>query len=153
MLLYTLTGSWVFVLSLKSTTSLCLIPSSLHTGQIWSFPLFVSPFSATFITVIPHKKTHVGPLCQTRNFPLLSLCFSLSFFLLFMQTVFASGSLTYSCKILHCHWTEQLYIYLCTMKMNAHFLYLHGTNIQNAYIRLKKGYLYIVVWQVSKTTS
>ena len=43
--------------------------------------------------------------------------------------------------------------------MNAHFLYLHGTNIQNAYIRFKKkkkkekGYLYIGVWQVSKTTS
>lgn len=37
--------------------------------------------------------------------------------------------------------------------MNAHVLYRHGTNIQNAYIRLKKRYLYIGVWQVSKTTS
>lgn len=48
-------------------------------------------------------------------------------------------------KILHCHRTERLYIYVCTMKMNAHCLYLHGTNIQNAYIRYKKVYIYILM--------
>lgn len=29
--------------------------------------------------------------------------------------------------------------------MNAHGLYLHGTNIQNAYIRYKKKDIYILV--------
>lgn len=39
------------------------------------------------------------------------------------------------------------------MKMNAHFLYLHGTNIQFTLDFFLKKDLYIGVWRVSKTTS
>ena len=91
----------------------------------------------------------------TRNFPLLFLFpfFRTLFFppLLFMQTVLVSGSLWFQ-EILHCHRTEQLYIYVHTMTMNSHWLYLHGAH-SNSYIRYKKKDIYIGVWQVSKTTS
>lgn len=79
MLLYTVTGIWIhlmFVLSLKSTTRLCLIPHSiLHTGQMWPFAL--SLFTAIFSIVIFHHQ-YISCWPPFFNQKLCSLSFSLS---------------------------------------------------------------------------
>lgn len=101
-LLYTVTGIWIhlmFVLPFKSTTRLCLILRSiLHTGQIWSFPLFVFLFSNLYHSNF-HPNDSYWPPLWNQKLPLAlflkSCSFSLSFFLVVMQTVFFSGSLQY----------------------------------------------------------
>lgn len=146
-LLYTVTGIWIqlmFVLPLKSTTRPCLILRSiLHAGQIWPFPLFVFLFTNLYHSNF-HPNNSCWPPLWNQKLPLV-LSHSLSFSSSCKQCFFFQDHCNIQ-KILHCHWTEQLYIYVCTMKMNSHCLYLHGTNIQNAYIRYKKKKnIYILV--------
>ena len=106
-------------------TQNCLSESSLPCKR-GKFDPFLTPRpSVTFTTVFPDKITY------NWNLPSLSPSLSLS---LSLPPRSLSRSLSPSCKnrvcfgitllpdkSLHRHWTEQLYIYLCTMKMNAHF--------------------------------
>lgn len=86
-------------------------------------------------------------LCHNWNLPPSSFSpFIFNFLFVFMQTRFTSGSL-YLRTIQHCHRTEQIYLYLFMYNENE-CAYLHETNIQNAYIRLKKIFIYWCVWQV-----
>lgn len=131
-----------------------MFDSSLSYTQSKSdlFPCFCV-LSLTFIIIISHPNNSCWPPHQTRNFLmpifyLISLFLSLFLSLLHANRIFFFLQDYYNFqRILHCHWTEQLYIYVCTMKMNSHCLYLHGGNIQNTYIRLKKKIF--ICWNVT----
>lgn len=98
MLLYTVTGIWIHLMfhSYQLLGCVWFLTLSYIQGKFDLF-LHLSLFSTTYIIVISTQITHVGPVCQTRNFPSLSLplalSFSLSLFLFFTQTMFAPGSL------------------------------------------------------------
>lgn len=147
---------------LRSTS---LIPNSvLHTGQIWLIPFifFLSPLPLLFSssTVSPNNRTHVAPspprLLEAEPSLRPSLFLFPSFFsflssscnqrLLRDRRVFPRDSASPLNRTI-------IYLFMYNVKWmhtsswNKHSERLHQIK------KKKKIYLYIVVWQVSKTTS
>lgn len=135
MLLYTVTGIWMhhmlFILSHKSTTR--LLYSSLYptyrANLTFSF-ICLSFQQPLYISCWPH---FFKPKTSPRSLS-VSLFLSLS---IFLKQRLLQDHWSFQKSLLR-HWTEQLYIYLCTMEMNAHCLYLHEQTFKTLTLDFKK---------------
>lgn len=164
MLLYAVTGIWIhlmFVLSLVSTTRLCLIPLSiLHTGQIWPFPLFVSLFDNLY-----HSNFHPNNSCwpplsnQKRPLTLTPLSLSLSLFLTLYLSLLSANNVCVRITVISgkfCIATEQnnyIFIYVQWKWMHTPYIFMKQT-FKTFTLDTKTIFIYFcVTGTVSKTTS